>query len=39
MTSFYDVLKITKPKIRHQHDVTKFFQFQVPPLAKSLLCS
>jgi len=28
MTSFYDVIKITSPKIRHQNDVTKFSIFK-----------
>jgi len=25
MTSFYNVMKITSPKIHHQNDITKFF--------------
>jgi len=39
MTSFYDVIKIMPPKVRHQNDVTKIFHFQAPPLAKSWLRS
>jgi len=37
--SFYDLIKISSPKIRHQNDVTKNFQFQAPPLAKPWLRS
>jgi len=39
MTSFYDVIKIMSPKIRHQNDVTKVFNFQDPSLANSWLRS
>jgi len=34
-----NAIKITPPKIHHQNDVTKFFHFQTPLLAKSWLCS
>jgi len=37
--SFYDVIKILTPKICPQNDVTKFFHFQAPPLAKFWLRS
>jgi len=36
---FYDVTKIASPKVCHQNNVTKFFHFQAPPLAKSWLRS
>jgi len=36
---FYDVIKVTSPKICNQNDVTNFFHFQAPPLAKSWLRS
>jgi len=34
---FYDVIKITSPKMHHQNYVTKSFPFQAPTLAKSWL--
>jgi len=37
--SFYDVIKIMSPKIRHQNDIIKIFHFQAPPLAKLWLRS
>jgi len=36
---FYDVTKITSPKMRYQNDVTRYFYFQAPPLVKSWLRS
>jgi len=31
MTSFYGVIKIRSPKMRHQNDITKFFIFKLLP--------
>jgi len=39
MTTFYDVIKITSPKIHHQNNVTKISHLQAPLLAKSCLRS
>jgi len=39
MASFYDVMKIMSPKIRHKNDVTKIFHFQTSPVPKFWLRS
>jgi len=40
MTSFFEVIKIMSPEIRHQNDVTTFLHFQTPLLVKScMVCS
>jgi len=36
---FYDIIKITSSKTRHQNDVIKTFHFKAPPLTKSWLRS